>query len=174
MKTGATTPDFSLGPFVTSSPAETQALGEALGKGVERGAIIGLIGDLGAGKTCFTKGLARGLGVDENIPVVSPTYTLVNEYPGDPPLVHIDCYRLNDPDELEFIGWRDQLNRAVLAIEWFDTLRYSFGEQRIEVEISRFDEEKRRVTIAAWGQSMVQVVRRTSLKSFSGPRIDTP
>ena len=97
--------------FITNSPEETEAVGAALGKILQPGTILAYRGDLGAGKTAFTRGLARGLGYCE--PVTSPTYTIVNEYLGGRlPLFHFDMYRLASSDDLWDIGWEDYLERG--------------------------------------------------------------
>ena len=104
--------------FVTHSVDETEALGERLAKTLHGGEIIAFTGDLGAGKTAFTRGLARGLGIPMR--VTSPTYTIVNEYTGGRlPLFHFDMYRLGSSDELFDIGWEDYLQRGgVCSVEW--------------------------------------------------------
>ncbi len=103
--------------FYTASPQETEELGHRLGSQLKPGAIIAYYGDLGAGKTAFTRGLARGLGIED--PITSPTYTIVNEYEGRIPLFHFDMYRLSCSDELFDIGWEDYLSRGgVIAVEW--------------------------------------------------------
>ena len=97
--------------YITNSPSETEAVGAALAKVLEPGTVIAYRGDLGAGKTAFTRGLARGLGVKDA--VTSPTYTIVNEYLGGRmPLFHFDMYRLGSEDELFDIGWEDYLERG--------------------------------------------------------------
>ena len=103
--------------FITNSPLETENVGEALGKVLRPGSILAYEGDLGAGKTAFTRGLARGLGATEQ--VTSPTYTIVNEYlSGRMPLFHFDMYRLASSDDLWDIGWEDYLERGgVCAVE---------------------------------------------------------
>ncbi len=108
--------------FITHTPEETERLGEALGKLLVPGDIVAYRGDLGAGKTAFTRGLARGLGCRE--PVTSPTYTIVNEYlSGRLPLFHFDMYRLSSSDDLWSIGWEDYLDRGgVCAVEWSENV----------------------------------------------------
>ena len=108
--------------FVTHSVDETEALGERLAKTLHGGEIIAFTGDLGAGKTAFTRGLARGLGIPMR--VTSPTYTIVNEYTGGRlPLFHFDMYRLGSSDELFDIGWEDYLQRGgVCAVEWSENV----------------------------------------------------
>ena len=108
--------------FITNSPEETEALGAALGKRLPAGTVIAYRGDLGAGKTAFTRGLARGLGCTEQ--VTSPTYTIVNEYLGGRlPLFHFDMYRLTSSDDLWDIGWEDYLDRnGICAVEWSENV----------------------------------------------------
>lgn len=103
--------------YISNSPTETEALGEALAARLTAGTVVAFTGDLGAGKTAFTRGLARGLGVPDR--VTSPTFTIVNEYGGRLPLFHFDMYRLGSSDELFDIGWEDYLARGgVCAVEW--------------------------------------------------------
>ena len=108
--------------FVTQSPKETEELAQRLARQLKPGAIIAYRGDLGAGKTAFTRGLARGLGIEE--PVTSPTYTIVNEYlSGRLPLFHFDMYRLHSANDLFDIGWEDYLDRGgVCAVEWSENV----------------------------------------------------
>ena len=102
--------------YISNSPAETEALGEALAARLTAGTVVAFTGDLGAGKTAFTRGLARGLGVPDR--VTSPTFTIVNEYEGGRlPLFHFDMYRLGSSDELFDIGWEDYLAR-LSATRW--------------------------------------------------------
>ena len=132
--------------YITNSPAETEAVGAALARVLEPGAVIAYRGDLGAGKTAFTRGLARGLGVKES--VTSPTYTIVNEYlSGSMPLFHFDMYRLGSEDELFDIGWEDYLERGgVCAVEWSENV-WGAMEDAIVVTISRLGEDTRRIEI---------------------------
>lgn len=104
--------------YQSRSPEETENIAFELAKSLNPGDIIAFSGDLGAGKTAFTRGLARGLGISE--PITSPTFTIVNEYDsGRLPLFHFDLYRLNSEDDLFDIGWEDYLERGgVCAVEW--------------------------------------------------------
>lgn len=120
---------------------ETEALGMALAKQLRAGSIIAYLGDLGAGKTAFTRGLAQGLGCTGR--VTSPTFTIVNEYEGALPLFHFDMYRLNDADELFDIGWDDYLNRGgVCAVEWSERIRSELPTDTITVTICRHAEHE--------------------------------
>ena len=132
--------------FITKSPEETERLGERLGRTLHGGEVIAYLGDLGAGKTAFTRGLARGL--DITMRVTSPTYTIVNEYTGGRlPLFHFDMYRLGSSDELFDIGWEDYLLRGgVCAVEWSENVRDAM-ENAITVAIEKTDDETRRITI---------------------------
>ena len=134
--------------FLTHTPGETEAVGEALARKLLPGDVVAFRGDLGAGKTAFTRGIARGLGITG--PVTSPTYTLVNEYPeGRLPLFHFDLYRLNDSDELFELGWEDYLSRGgVCAVEWSEHVADAL-EDLILVTLEREPgrDELRRITV---------------------------
>ena len=132
--------------FITNSPEQTELLGEALGKKLSGGEIVAYLGDLGAGKTAFTRGLARGLGI--SMRVTSPTYTIVNEYEGGRlPLFHFDMYRLPDADALFDIGWEDYLLRGgVCAVEWSENVTEAL-EDAIFVKIEKLSDEVRKITV---------------------------
>ena len=132
--------------YTTNSPVETEAIGAALGKILEPGTVIAYRGDLGAGKTAFTRGLAKGLGCKEL--VTSPTYTIVNEYLGGRlPLFHFDMYRLRSSDDLFDIGWEDYLDRGgICAVEWSENVADAM-EDAITITIEKLGEDSRRITI---------------------------
>ena len=132
--------------FLTNSPAETEAIGSALGKIIPPGTVLAYRGDLGAGKTAFTRGLARGLGCKDI--VTSPTYTIVNEYLGGRlPLFHFDMYRLGSSDDLWDIGWEDYLERGgVCAVEWSENVDDAM-EDAVYITIEKLGEESRRITM---------------------------
>ena len=129
----------------TSSPRETESLGEALGRIVSPGSIIAFTGDLGSGKTAFVRGLARGLGITTR--VTSPTFTIVNEYEGGRlPLFHFDWYRLGSAEELFDIGWEDFLARGgVCAVEWSENARDALEGDYLQVDIRRGVAENQRI-----------------------------
>ena len=137
--------------FFTQSPEQTEAIGEALGKRISGGSVIAYLGDLGAGKTAFTRGLARGLGITD--PVTSPTYTIVNEYlQGRLPLFHFDMYRLHSSDDLFDIGWEDYLERGgVCAVEWSENVADAL-EDAIIVRIEKTGDTSRKITIEGAGE----------------------
>jgi tRNA threonylcarbamoyladenosine biosynthesis protein TsaE len=122
--------------YLSRSEAETEKIGERLARFLKAGAVVALNGDLGAGKTAFIRGLARGLGVKDR--VTSPTFTIVNEYEGNLPLFHFDLYRLNGGDELFDIGWDDYLERGgVCAVEWSERAPEVLENGAVHVTIRR-------------------------------------
>ena len=141
--------------LITRSPEETRALGAAMGRRIDPPAVVALTGDLGSGKTCFVQGLAEGLEAPPEFYITSPSYTLINEYPGRCPLYHIDLYRLDGVEDTADIGLDDALcGDGVAAIEWPDRLPDELIADRIEVRISgdAGGETWRRIEIAAEGQ----------------------
>ena len=134
--------------ITTHSADETQALGQKLASRLASGDVIAYFGDLGAGKTAFTRGLAQGLGI--TAPVTSPTYTIVNEYlSGRIPLFHFDMYRLSSSDELFDIGWEDYLSRGgVCAVEWSENVEDALQDAiRITIEKDADEPDTRHITI---------------------------
>ncbi len=132
--------------FLSNGPEQTEALGERLAKSLRGGEVIAYRGSLGAGKTAFTRGLARGLG--SRMRVTSPTYTVVNEYPdGRLPLFHFDMYRLGSSEELFDIGWEDYLARGgVCAVEWSENVEDAM-QDAIVVSIESLGGDARRISI---------------------------
>ena len=132
--------------YLTNSPEETEAVGAALGKILKPGTVLAYRGDLGAGKTAFTRGLAKGLGC--GVTATRPTYTIVNEYlSGRMPLCHFDMYRLASSDDLWDIGWEDYLDRGgVCAVEWSENVADAM-EGAVLVTIEKTGEDSRRITI---------------------------
>ena len=134
--------------YITNSAPETEELGCRLGRVLTPGTVLAYTGDLGAGKTAFTRGLARGLEIPERI--TSPTFTIVNEYEGGRmPLFHFDMYRLGSSDELFDIGWEDYLVRGgVCAVEWSENVEDVLDEDTIRIDIRRGEnDDQRRITI---------------------------
>ena len=130
--------------YITHSPAETEAVGEALAKTLRPGTVLAFRGDLGAGKTAFTRGLGRGLGCTER--VTSPTYTIVNEYTsGRLPLFHFDMYRLRSSEDLFDIGWEDYLERGgVCAVEWSENVADAL-DGAIWITIEKTGDDSRKI-----------------------------
>ena len=132
--------------FFTRNEAETEELGARLAKSIDGGAVIAMYGDLGAGKTAFVRGMARGMGLDCR--VSSPTFTIVNEYLGERELIHFDMYRLSSGDELFDIGWEDYLSRgAVCAVEWSENVEDAFYGDEIKLRIEKLSDTERKITI---------------------------
>ena len=134
--------------ILSHSEQETDALGASLAQRLGPGDVVAYRGDLGAGKTAFTRGLARGLGCTGR--VTSPTFTIVNEYEGQLPLFHFDLYRLGDEEELWDIGWEDSLSRGgVCAVEWSESFPEALPPDCVTVTIRRSPghEDWRHITI---------------------------
>ena len=133
--------------YTSNSEAESEALGERLARSLpEGGVVIAMYGELGAGKTAFIRGLAKGLGINDG--VVSPTFTIVNEHRGTRELFHFDMYRLGSADELFDIGWEDYLRRGgVCAVEWSENVPEAFDGSEIRVTIEKQSDTARTITI---------------------------
>lgn len=132
---------------VSRSAEETQALGERLGSRLGRGDVVACIGPLGAGKTCFLQGLARGLGVTAD--VTSPTFVLVNQYRGRMPVYHVDAYRTGSLTELVDVGLEEMLHgEGVTIVEWADKLLPLLPPRTITVTISGLGDEPRQIDLA--------------------------
>ena len=132
--------------YHTKSPEETEAIGQLIAARLQPGTVIAFEGDLGAGKTAFTRGLARGLGATDR--VTSPTYTIVNEYLGGRlPLFHFDMYRLHSSDELFDIGWEDYLERGgICTVEWSENVRDAM-EGALIIRIEKTGDTSRTITL---------------------------
>lgn len=137
--------------FLTRSEKETEALGGRLAERLRPGAVVACRGDLGMGKTAFTRGLARGLGCRER--VTSPTFTIVNEYEGGRlPLFHFDLYRLEGAEDLFDIGWDDYLDRGgVCAVEWSERAAEALPPETIRVTLRRCPENENWRTVTVEG-----------------------
>ncbi len=131
--------------YITNSPEETEELGRRLAAVLTPGSVVAYTGDLGAGKTAFTRGLARGLGIEGG--VTSPTFTIVNEYEGGRmPLFHFDMYRLGGEEELFDIGWDDYLARGgVCAVEWSENVAGALEGDAVRVDIRRGAHDQQRI-----------------------------
>ena len=130
----------------TKSESETEAAGAAFAENLPDGSVVALYGDLGAGKTAFVRGMARGMGL--GVRVSSPTFTIVNEYLGARELYHFDMYRLGSSDELFDIGWEDYLSRgAVCVVEWSEKVEEAFTGDEIIVVIDKLGDNERKISI---------------------------
>jgi len=145
--------------IITRSPEETLNLGELIGLSITGKFTIALTGDLGAGKTVFVQGLARGLDVNRDDPVTSPTYTLVNNYPGRVPLFHADLYRLSGASELEGIGFEDMVDAdAVLVVEWADRLPPGELAEDLAIRMVATGESIRHISLFFYGRKKTDLI----------------
>ena len=142
---------------VSASEAETEALGAALAAGLETGDVVVLIGPLGAGKTRFVAGLARGLGARSR--VRSPSFTLINEYRGDRLLLHLDLYRL-EPREVEGLGLDEQIERGVLVAEWGEKLPAALRREALTLRFEILSAGERAITARAAGPRGLALLAR--------------
>lgn len=139
--------------FTSDGEDWTGRFAERLGKLARPGDWFGLSGELGAGKTRWVQGLARGLGVDPALPVTSPTFVLLQTYPGRLPLHHLDLYRLGAYEELAEIGYAEIVESGgVCAVEWWDRIPQSRGERGLLIEFSIVDEERRELVVRPLGE----------------------
>ena len=146
--------------ITTLTPDETQKLGKTIGKWIEHPLVIGLTGDLGSGKTAFVQGLAEGLEVPGDYYITSPTFTLINEYPGRFPLFHIDLYRLDGISDLEDIGLDELLyGQAVIAIEWAEKISDGLPAEHLTMTFEITDDDYRRISLIAYGHNLVNLIK---------------
>ena len=133
--------------FVTKSVSETVELGFRLGSNIKKGCVIAYFGPMGMGKTAFTHGLAKGLGIDDKL-VSSPTFALVQDYGGTPPLVHFDMYRIETWEDLYSTGFFEYIDMgAILAVEWSEQIEGALPDDAIRVTFERLSDTDRRITI---------------------------
>ena len=129
--------------FVSKSTADTEAFGERVASILRGNEVIALFGDLGAGKTAFTRGLCRGLSITDG--VSSPTFAIVNAYCGKYPVYHFDMYRINSVDDLFATGFYDYLDHGVLMIEWSENIESELEDDAIRIRITKTDNENDRI-----------------------------
>jgi tRNA threonylcarbamoyladenosine biosynthesis protein TsaE len=144
--------------LTAATAAETQAIAERLGRLLAPGDVLALVGPLGAGKTTFVQGLARGLDVPPDRHVASPTFALVNEHPGRVPLVHADLYRIEDARELAELGLTDAFDRAAVAIEWLDRFPDAAPADRLEITLAFAGTDARTLTFTPVGRRATALV----------------
>ena len=157
---------------LTGSPRQTMGWGSRLGKLLEGGEIIALIGELGAGKTCFVRGVTQGLEVGKDAWIRSPSFTLINEYQGRFPVYHIDLYRIEGRAQLEGLNLREYLySDGVSLIEWFEHLPADEVDEFLEVKASYVDDNRRQLTFSPHGQRYEEVVEGLRLEGSKGKRL---
>ncbi len=143
----------------TSSPQETFQLGQFIGEVLRPGSVIGLCGELGTGKTHLIKGLAMGLAVDDRYYVTSPSFTIINEYPGRTPLNHLDLFRLEEMDQMEELGYEEYFySEGVTAIEWAEKVLPLLPENRLMVEITHLSENRRKFRFTGLGHPYRDII----------------
>jgi tRNA threonylcarbamoyladenosine biosynthesis protein TsaE len=149
----------------TRSFGETQSLAEKIGALLPAGVVIALTGDLGSGKTTFVQGLARGLQVPAEYYITSPTFTLINEYPGRLPLHHVDLYRIGHPEEADDIGLFDMMHGdGVTVIEWAERIQSELPEKKLQIHFEMSDWQSRKMTLIATGSVAVTMLKRIAKK----------
>jgi tRNA threonylcarbamoyladenosine biosynthesis protein TsaE len=154
----------------TDSVEDTKILGERVGLIVNSGLILALTGNLGSGKTSFVQGLARGLNVPENYYITSPTYTLINEYPGRHRLFHVDLYRIGDPTDFEDLGLYDIFaTKGIVAIEWADRLANDLLTEYVAVEFEMSNRDSRNILLTAYGRDETNLLKK--LRNMKHPNI---
>ncbi|MES0363646.1 MAG: tRNA (adenosine(37)-N6)-threonylcarbamoyltransferase complex ATPase subunit type 1 TsaE [Desulfobacteria bacterium] len=147
--------------ILSHSSEETFRLGAFLGKHVTNGSVIALTGELGSGKTCLAQGIAGGLGVPKDLYVTSPTYTIVNEYPGRLHLFHVDLYRIENIAELAEIGLDEIMERGdVTVIEWAEKMIEILPKERLFISIAILDDHRRNILMIGYGQRAADLIER--------------
>jgi len=143
---------------------ETRKLGETIGAAVTAGTILALYGELGSGKTSFVQGLGQGLGVPDDYYITSPSYTLINEYPGRFLLFHIDLYRITNSIDIEDIGLYEILeDNEVVAIEWADRMEKDLPPNHVRMQFKIIDDKTRKISIIPRGVKAIDEFRRWNL-----------
>ncbi|MCM8783663.1 MAG: tRNA (adenosine(37)-N6)-threonylcarbamoyltransferase complex ATPase subunit type 1 TsaE [Candidatus Omnitrophica bacterium] len=146
--------------FITKSEAETKKLGENLGKNLISGDVLCLVGELGSGKTVLVKGIARGLGILEEL-INSPSFILIREYSSKLNLYHFDLYRLKTLGEIESLGWEEYLSKkGVLVIEWADKMEEVLPQEHLRIEMKIFSEKKRKIKLIPKGKRYKELIRK--------------
>lgn len=146
--------------FFLACPGDTRRLGVLLGRNLQSGSVVALTGNLGAGKTCLTQGLAEGLNVPEEYLVVSPTFTLANEYPGRVPLFHLDVYRLTEAEFRES-GLDEYFYReGVTAVEWAEKIESSLPRSYLKIELSQAVSEGRWAMVRSVGEEFDELLQK--------------
>jgi len=153
--------------IISRGSEDTHLIGRIIGKLLTAGDIIALIGDLGTGKTCITQGIARGLGISESYAITSPTFTLINEYPGRHVLYHFDVYRLQGSNDLEDMGYEEYFyGKGVSVIEWAEKITDIIPEFAITIWFTFLDENTRRIEISAPEKRMEEISSALSEGGF--------
>ena len=147
--------------WLSRSAAETRLLAEKIGLLAEAGMVVALVGELGSGKTAFVQGLARGLQVPASYHITSPTFTIINEYPGRWRLIHVDLYRMESAHDIQELGLIELLHGdAVTAIEWAERLQQDLPDEHLFIELKIIDDETRQILIRAIGSKSKRLLQK--------------
>ena len=156
---------------VTHSDPETRRWGTRLARLLCGGEIIGLIGELGAGKTCFVRGVAEGLEVSKNAWIRSPSFTLINEYEGRLPIYHIDLYRISSREESEGLNLREYLyGDGVSLVEWFEHLPAEEADEYLELRMLHAGSNRRKLNFTAHGERYERIIEGLRAKKSKGSK----
>ena len=151
--------------IISVSAQQTWEIARSFGEKLKEGDILALSGELGSGKTCFTGGLARGLGVDEKYQITSPTFTLINEYPARYRLYHFDVYRIKDYTEFEDLGYEEYFNgEGIVVIEWAEKIAETLPEGVFLINFEYLDENKRRIVIEGTESRLKDLIKDTRME----------
>ena len=155
----------------TCSEEATRGLGRLLGSAITVATVIGLTGDLGSGKTAFVQGLAKGLAVPDEYYITSPSFTLVNSYPGRLALHHVDLYRIEDPSEAVAFGLEEVLEEdGVVAIEWAEKIPHLLPPEHLTLQFEIMTDESRKIRVKGYGPNGVNLVKRLEAMISTGIR----
>lgn len=144
--------------MISGDPTKTFYIGRILGEALTAGDIVALTGELGAGKTCLTQGIARGLGVPEVYQITSPTFTLVNEYPGRLNLIHLDVYRLSSSRDLQDLGYEEFFfGKGVTVIEWAEKIQDIIPEKSLSVTLAYLDQNQRSIDMTGQPDQITRI-----------------
>lgn len=151
--------------IISISAQQTWEIARSIGERLREGDVLALSGELGSGKTCFTGGLACGLGVNEKYQITSPTFTLINEYPARCKLYHFDVYRLNGYSEFEDLGYEEYLcGGGVVVIEWAEKIAQILSEETIFINFEYLDENKRRIIVKGQENRLKELIIDTKME----------
>jgi len=144
--------------LISNSAEDTQVIGKIIGEYLRGGDVVALIGELGSGKTCITRGIARGIGVSEKYRITSPTFTLINEYPGRTTLYHLDIYRLSGLQDLEDMGYEEYFySDGIIVIEWAEKIKEILPRECFNIYLRYLDENKRELKISGRRNTMEKI-----------------
>ena len=153
--------------LISRSAEDTQIIGKIIGENLSNGDVVALIGELGSGKTCITQGIARGIGVPEEYQITSPTFTLINEYPGKTILYHVDIYRLSGSQDLEDMGYEEYFyTDGIIVIEWAEKIKELLPEDCFYIHLRYLDENKRELKISGHRNKIEGISKELKKEEF--------